>query len=67
MKEKCIQIIGIDVSNSEDFSCVSTMCSKCKHILEATLYNPKANVVNCSMLKKCPVCGTKFDGCKICE
>lgn len=51
------QIIGFDITNSEDFSVVVCVCGQCKTIITNRKYNPWINEVEVHFFIKCPKCG----------
>lgn len=57
------QIIAIDFASegTEDMSAITSMCTKCKAILESRVYDPNKNNMQLSMFVKCPICGVKFN------
>ena len=58
-----MMIFAIDMTNpdSEDLSCISYPCSKCKTIFHSDYFR---NGEYCSpeLYTKCPSCGTRFKG-----
>jgi hypothetical protein len=57
---KDIQIIGMDLSESDDCSCISSICSNCKQVIETKIYDPDINGCEFTVYKECPHCGTKL-------
>lgn len=55
-----IQVIGVDISDSRDFTAISGMCGKCKKIIYVKLYDPTINQTDNPLYTKCPVCGAKI-------
>jgi DNA-directed RNA polymerase subunit RPC12/RpoP len=55
-----IQIVGIDVTDCEDFTAVTGMCGKCKTIIDVKIYDPDINQINFPLYINCPACGTKI-------
>lgn len=54
------QIIGMDLSTSKDCSCISSICSNCKHVIETKLYNPEVHGCDLTIYDACPYCGVKL-------
>lgn len=54
------QIIGMDITNSKDFSVVSCVCGQCRSVIANRKYNPEINEVEVPFLVKCPKCGIRF-------
>lgn len=54
------QIIGIDLSNSEDYTCISNKCGNCNTVIESKAFHPQNNKPQTTIFIKCPVCGIKF-------
>lgn len=62
-----IQIIGMDLSDLDDFSVISSMCSTCHHIIETKVYKPEINCCMFTIFKECPNCGIRLKRHKIKE
>lgn len=54
------QIIGIDLSNSKDYSRISSICSNCRRVIEDKLYDSKIHGCEFTVYNECPFCGTKL-------
>lgn len=35
-----LQIIGVDISDSRDFSAITSLCGNCNTVIDIKLYNP---------------------------
>ena len=55
-----IQIIGVDISNSRDFTAILGTCGKCHTVFDIKLYDPNINQTNFPLYINCPACGTKI-------
>ena len=56
------EIIGIDITNSKDFSVVNCICNQCRNVIASRKYNPETNEVEVPFFIRCPKCGIKFKG-----
>lgn len=56
-----IQVIGIDVTDSRDFTAITGMCGKCHTVIDVKLYDPNINQINLPLYINCPACGTKIE------
>lgn len=54
------EIIGIDITNSKDFSVVNCVCSQCGSVIASRKYDPEINEVEVPFFVKCPKCGIRF-------
>lgn len=54
------EIIGIDITNSKDFSVVSCICGHCVSVIASRKYNPEINEVEVPFFVKCPKCSIRF-------
>lgn len=54
------QIIGLDITDSKDFSVVTCMCGQCRGVIANRKYNPEINEVEVPFFVKCSKCGIKF-------
>jgi len=61
------QIIGVDMSNSGDYTAISSYCSNCKNIIYIKCFAPGENGIKAKLYKKCPNCGSKISKHIICE
>lgn len=57
---KNIQYIGMDLSQSDDCSCISSICSNCRKIIEIKQYDHKIKGCEFTVFKECPHCGAKL-------
>lgn len=55
-----LQIIGVNISNSRDFSAITSLCGNCNTVIDIKLYNSTINQIDLPLYIKCPVCGTKI-------
>ncbi len=55
-----LQIIGLDITESRDFSVVTCICGQCKCVIASRKYNPEINEVEVPFFIKCPKCGIRF-------
>lgn len=54
------QIIGMDISNSEDCSASTSICGNCKNVIESKSVKDYENEIPLLIYKRCPHCGVKF-------
>ena len=54
------EIIGIDITDSKDFSVVVCACAQCGSVIASKKYNPEMNEVEVPFFVMCPKCGIKF-------
>lgn len=54
------EIIGIDITDSKDFSAVTCICGQCKSVIASRKYNPEINEVEVPFFVRCPECGIRF-------
>lgn len=54
------EIIGIDITDSIDFSVVSCICGHCKNVIASRKYNPETNELEVPFFARCPKCGIRF-------
>lgn len=52
-------IIGVDMSNGEDYSCVACRCRNCGTVLGVEHFNHDKDI-DVPVIKKCNHCGAKF-------
>lgn len=55
-----IQIIGVDITDSSDFSAITSLCGNCNTVIDIKWYDPAINQIDLPLYIKCPVCGTKI-------
>ena len=55
-----LQIIGVDVTDSRDFSAITSLCGNCNTVIDIKLYDPTINQTDIPLYIKCPVCGAKI-------
>jgi transcription initiation factor TFIIIB Brf1 subunit/transcription initiation factor TFIIB len=53
-------IIGMDISQSKDYTKISTVCSNCKQIIKSKEYDPEIHGVAFKVFETCPHCGIKL-------
>lgn len=54
------EIIGIDITDSKDFSAVTCVCGQCRSVIASRRYNPEINEVEVPFFVRCPECGIRF-------
>lgn len=59
--DSTIEIISMDLSCSEDFSSIFSVCSACRQVIEIKQYDAEVNGCELTVFKNCPHCGVKLE------